>query len=107
MNWNNLSKGTCINDCNEPLEAKGRMIYCKYCGFKIRLHKYQDLIKGKESKSYKKAVNHFEKIKKYKEKMKKSIQENIDERNSLLKRMLIKGKISQEEYDIKVSSYIK
>ena len=49
MNWNNLSKGICINECNEPLESKGRMVYCKYCDFKIRQSKYVDLIKGKEN----------------------------------------------------------
>jgi hypothetical protein len=104
MNWNNLSKGICINECNEPLEVKGRMIYCKYCDFKIRQNKYQDLIKGKESKSYKQATKRFDKIKMYKEKMKQSVQANIDERNSLLKRMLIKGKITQEEYAEKYSA---
>lgn len=102
MNWSNLNKGICINECNEPLESKGRMIYCKYCDFKIRQSKYIDLVKGKESKSYKSAVDKFEKIKKYKEKIKESVQINIDERKSNLKRMFLKGKISKEEYELKM-----
>lgn len=101
MNWNNLSKGICINECNEPLEAKGRMIYCKYCDFKIRQNKYQDLIKGKESKAYKSTVKRFDKIKMYKEKMNNAVQENINERKSLLRKMFLKGKISKEEYEEK------
>lgn len=102
MNWNNLSKGICINECNEPLEDRGGIIYCKYCDFKIRRKKYIDLIKGKESSSYKKVVNKFEKIKKYREKIKKSVQSNIDERKSNLKRMFIKGIIAKEEYELKI-----
>ena len=101
MNWNNLSKGICINECNEPLECKGRMVYCKYCDFRVRQSKYNDLIKGKESNSYKSVVNKFEKIKKYKEKIAKSVQVNIDERKSNLYRMFIKGIITKEEYELK------
>jgi hypothetical protein len=77
------------------------MVYCKYCDFKIRQSKYVDLIKGKESNSYKSAVNKFEKIKKYKEKIKNAVQINIDERQSNLRRMLAKGLITQAEYNSK------
>lgn len=103
MNWNNLSKGICINECNEPLENKGRMVICRYCDFKIRMSKYQDLIKGKESKAYKKATSNFQRIKKYKDKMSKSIDANRIERENNLKRMLNKGIITQDEYNIKMS----
>lgn len=102
MNWDNLKKGTCINECNEPLECRGRMIYCRYCDFKIRQSRYNDILKGKESKSYKSVLNKFEKIKKYKEKIANSVQVNIDERRSNLKRMFLKGLITKEEYELKI-----
>jgi len=103
MNWSNLNKGICINECNEPLESKNAMIFCKYCNFKIRKNKYLDLIKGKESSAYQKTVKRFQKLKDYKEKMKQSINQNVEERNSNLRRMFAKGKITEAEYNIKIN----
>ena len=60
-----------------------------------------DLIKGKESKAYKGAVAKIDKIKKYKEKMKEAVKVNVSERESNLRRMLAKGKITQEEFNLK------
>lgn len=101
IQWSNLNKGVCINGCDEPLINKGRMVYCEYCDFKIRLTKYNDLLLGKKSKSYQSVVKKFEKIKKYNDKLKQSIETQKQERLFNLKRMLLKGKISQEEYNSK------
>lgn len=101
IQWANLNKGVCINECNEPLESRGRMVYCKYCDFKMRLTKYNDLLLGKKSKSYQSVVKKFEKIKKYKEKLKQSFETQNQERLFNLKRMLAKGVITQEEYNSK------
>lgn len=87
IQWSNLIKGVCINGCNEPLINEGEMVYCKFCDFKIRLSKYQDLILGKKSKSYKKIKNKFSKIKNYHDRMNVGIEAQRLERESNLRRM--------------------
>ena len=106
MNWDNLSKGTCPK-CDEVLKSTGSLICCDYCEFRIRLSKYEDLIKGKESKSYKSAISRFEKIKQYKKKEKdnynKIFQDEKKEKILNLKRMLKNNTITKQEFDRKMS----
>lgn len=100
-NWSNLNKGYCINNCNEPLKNHGNTIFCEYCNFKIGMSKYKDLIKGKDSTAYKRSLAHFNKLKTYNEHINSVIQSGIDERKSNLRRMLAKGLITKEEFELK------
>lgn len=79
MKWNNLNIGKCPNEeCEEILQETQRKVECKRCMFSMRMSKYLDLIKGKESDAYKKATRKYRDAKKYNEK-KKIHQKEIDE----------------------------
>lgn len=104
MNWVNLSKGLCPKCSNELIKAKKGMT-CFKCLYRLSYEKYLDLSKGKESKAYKEKVKYYNKIKQY-NKTKKQKENQIfniqkQERLDNLKRMLGKGLISIEEYNLK------
>ncbi len=97
----------CPECSSHMLDVSGVHVICKLCGFKIRSSKVEDIVKGKDSIAYKKAVANYMDLKKRdkKNKLKKIVSKKIqdDERLSLLNRMLCKGEISQEEYNSKIS----
>lgn len=65
MDWNKLKQGICPNiECDEILKERFGMVTCGICNFKMRRSKYDDLIKGKESKAYKRKVAMFNGFKK-------------------------------------------
>ncbi len=107
MVWDNLKKGLCpMRDCGGMLKIEtSGLVTCEIngCDFGVRLSKYKELIKPrKESTQYKNKVAKFKKIKEYNKKIDTSIQVNINERHSNLRRMLAKGTITQEEYNQKM-----
>lgn len=67
--------------------------------------KFQDLKKGKKSQAYKKSIGKFTKLQRFKEAQKNRDKFNIAiqeaERARNLDRLLKKGLISQEEYNLK------
>ena len=112
MIWNNLKKGKCPNeDCQELLEERSRTVSCKNCFFEMRMSKYLNVIKGKESTAYKKKVRSFEKIKEYKQKQNDRIvlaaENAIREKIGNLMRMLHKGTITKELFDVKMKPLLK
>ena len=104
MNWELLKTGYCPK-CEGMLLDKG-VLECEDCDFNIKKAKYFDLIKGKESKAYKKKKQLWQSIKNYKAKKKekeKSAKEIAQkERMFNLKRMFEKGEITKNEYELKI-----
>lgn len=120
MNWDNLKRGTCPT-CDEvlyqPGGREGSMVECKYCPFKIKLAKYTDLIKGKQSNAYKNRVadicrrRAFEKKREERKRTigvtakKKYGKKQDDERRHSLNLMLRRGLITKAEFDMKMAQF--
>jgi uncharacterized Zn finger protein (UPF0148 family) len=109
MKWENLKNGTCPNDCNEPLVNNGGLVVCKFCDFKVRISKYEDLIKDKkDSKRYQQTVARYQRLKVAKKRQKDNLTKVFSdakaERLLNLKRLLNRGAITKEEYDYKINN---
>ncbi len=107
MKWENLKNGLCPK-CDGVLQPSGRMVICTNGDFNMRMNKMGELMKGKtESKSYQNAIKKYTSLKKRSDDNKKrKVQSAIaqsEERKANLRRMVTKGLISQQEYDLKLS----
>lgn len=110
MNWDILKEGKCPK-CEEYMDKKGRIIQCKYCEFKIRESKFDDLVKGKESSAYKKKMKTIKGVQKYNLRASNNKENRKDVNETLAKeklynlnKMLAKGEISKVEYESKIST---
>jgi ribosomal protein S4 len=105
MNWDKLKEGFCPK-CGGMLSNVQPIMECEWGDFTIKKEKYLDLIKGKESTAYKKKKKEWEKIKRYKLKKKEKQQKSAELQNKEklfnLNRMLEKGEITKEQYELKV-----
>lgn len=105
MDWKILIDGKCPN-CRIYLSKKGSIMQCDKCLFKIREAKFNDLIKGKDSDSYKKKIKEIKKyqLRALKTKINKENTANILRQEKIynLNRMVGRGEISKDTYDIKI-----
>ncbi len=107
MEWNNIQQGYCPK-CKGILVPDGRMIKCEDCDFRARRSVMDDIVKGKNSKAYQNKIKRYESLKKRQEELKdkrdKSKELALKERKYNLGKMLRDKKITQAEYDSKMSS---
>ena len=100
MNWENLKNSNCP-ECSQELKHKGKRYHCPGCSFVITDSRFNRAISGEALKA---KIGTIKRIKKYYSKLDNGAKANQEERLLVLNRMLSKGQITQEYYNLKITT---